>query len=972
MSEPVLKKQKLGGAGLCACTNLSDAARQRHIKCVAKYITDIDDPRIKSSILLSVKHEPQESQHKGCTECVAALLAAGASVEPAEWAALSPVGSAVAVAAGAGCTPCLTKLLAQADSLTTSEHWVSPLKQAICILSVELMQMLLDTAPAHMSKQLLQVALLDVCGMKTLNGQRRTSLMVHLLERGACVNTPSAYDMSAPLEIKECTALGLLARGDCCADIEMLVTTQKADINLKFGDCKCTALHVACTPGTSEQQGVAAVVQKLAELGAELYAVTADGSTVLHLAVKAGSLAALRALAPLLQAAAAADVSMHTNLLACKDGSGCTPLHLAVSASRDAEHCREVLAVLLSLNSEHLQCALAKADKQGNTALHIAIEQHKFALLQQLLVASSKLGCVGALLDSTGAAGADCWLMARRAGAATLTELLAPYAASAAAATAGDPSSSAAIATGAAVRTSSTASAGDLDCINVHTAVSRAHMSCLKLLLARSPSAAAEITSSKQTALHLVDHSKQNCDQITAALLSACPTDERYSIVNTADADGKTALHLCASEHAVQVQTYVVCHKCMRAMLAAAGTDTAAQLRYDDGYGCEFTVLEVVLQDAALWPLQSEAALAESISTVQALLAAGCTLDQQLSRALEYQQGRAAVRVLLACGADPFERNEQGCTAMHAAAAYEACNSDSAAADKLAEVPVNVLNIQDLCAAAGAAAFTLVNSMDYRQSTPLHFAADQWPAAVRALLQFGAIVDVGDADGCTALHLACSADCFESVELLLAAGASVHARSNTLNNSAEGQWSPLHYAAARHQYPPSSSDAASQIVSLLLSQGASINDLTTGGCSALWLLARYGTSPYTHAHLKVRWLVELGATVAFYSEVHGSLLHAAAAGGNSKMLQELLDCGVRLDDSKRDASLRTPLHTAAAAGHAAVVLQLLQLGADVSAVDRDGNTALRVCMQGRAQALACCTMLIQAGSDVFNVAPESR
>jgi ankyrin repeat protein len=948
MSEPVLKKQKLGGAGLCACTNLSDAARQRHIKCVAKYITDIDDPRIKSSILLSVKHEPQESQHKGCTECVAALLAAGASVEPAEWAAWSPVGSAAAVAAGAGCIPCLAKLLAQADSLTTSEHWPLPLKQAICILSVELVQMLLDTAPAHISKQLLQVALLDVCGMKTPTCQRRTSLMVHLLERGACVNTPSAYDMSAPLESKECTALGVLARGGCCADIEMLVTTQKVDINLKFGDCKCTALHVACTPGTSEQQGVAAVVQKLAELGADLYAVTADGSTVLHLAVKAGSLTALRALAPLLQAAAAADVSVHTNLLACKDSSDCTPLHLAVSASRDAEHCREVLAVLLSFSPEHVQCALAKADKQGNTALHIAIEQHKFALLQQLLMASSKLGCVSALLDSTGAAGADCWLMARRTGAAMLTELLAPYAASAA------------------------ATAGDLDCINVHTAVSRAHMSCLKLLLARSPSAAAEITSSKQTALHLVDHSKQNCDQITAALLSACPTDERCSIVNTADADGKTALHLCASEHAVHIQTYVVCHKCMRALLAAAGTNTAAKLRYDDGYGCEFTILEVVLQDAALWPPQSEAALAESISTVQALLAAGCTLDQQLSRALEYQQGRAAVRVLLACGADPFERNEQGCTAMHAAAAYEACDSDSAAADKLADVPVNVLNIQDLCAAAGAAAYTLVNSMDYRQSTPLHFAADQWPAAVRALLQLGAIVDVGDADGCTALHLACSADCVESVELLLAAGASVHARSNTLNNSAEGQWLPLHYAAARHQYRPSSSDAASQIVSLLLSQGASINDLTTGGCSTLWLLARYGTSQYTHAHLKVRWLVELGAAVGFYSEVHGSLLHAAAAGGNSKMLDELLDCGVRLDDSKRDARLRTPLHLAAAAGHAAVVLQLLQLGADVSAVDRDGNTALRVCMQWRAQALACCTMLIQAGSDVFNVAPESR
>jgi ankyrin repeat protein len=308
---------------------------------------------------------------------------------------------------------------------------------------------------------------------------------------------------------------------------------------------------------------------------------------------------------------------------------------------------------------------------------------------------------------------------------------------------------------------------------------------------------------------------------------------------------------------------------------------------------------------------------------------------------------------------------------MHSAAAYDGCDFDSAAADKLAEVPANVLNIQDLHARAGAAAFTLVDSIDPKQSTPLHCAAKCWPAAVRALLQLGAVVDARDADECTALHLACSEDCVESVEPLLAAGANVHARSNTLNSSAEGQWLPLHYAAAWHAYPPSSSDAAVQIVSLLLSHGVSINDLTTLGCSALWLLARYGNSQNTYAHLRVRWLVELGAAVDFYSEVHGSLLHAAAAGGNKKILKELLDCGVTLDDSKRDAKLQTPLHIAAADGHAGVVLQLLQLGADVSAVDRDGYTALRLCMQGRPKALPCCTMLIEAGSDVFNVAPES-
>jgi ankyrin repeat protein len=688
---------------------------------------------------------------------------------------------------------------------------------------------------------------------------------------------------------------------------------------------------------------------------------------VLHLAVKAGSLAALRALAPLLQATAATD-GVHTNLLASEDSSGCTPLHLAVMDSRSAGHCRQVLEMLLSLSPEHVQCALAKADKQRNTALHIAIEQHKFALLQQLLVASGKLGCVSALLDGTGAAGADCWLMARRAGVAALTELLASYAAATAGDTIGGDSSSTAVTT---VVASSAASAGDLDCINVHTAVSKAHNGCLKLLLARSPSAAAEITSSKQTALHLVDHSKPYCDELTATLLSAYPRDELHSIVNTADTDGQTALQTTVREGA-HWDAFDVCHGCLRALLAA-GADAAALSRYDADYERDITLVEDVLHDDALSPLQSEAALAESISTVQALQAVGCSLKALLHREVNRTEGRAAVRVLLACGADPCERDEHGCTAMQCAAAYDSFDIDGAAAqiDELAAVPVNVLNIQDLHAAAGADAFMLVNSANRERSTPLHSAV-HWPVAVRALLQLGAMVDWIDSDYCTALHLACELPCVESVELLLAAGSSVHARSRSSTTRAEGQWLPLHYAVTSDLRASEHSEEVLQIVRLLLSHGASINALTSRGCSALWLLARHCRTERSDVQLRVRGLLELGAAVDFYSEVHGSLLHAAAASGNTIVLRELLNCGVKLDDSKRNACLETPLHTAAAAGHVAVVVQLLRMGADVSAVDCEGNTALRLCMQGDAKAMVCYTVLVKAGSDVFNVAPESR
>eukprot|EP00953_Heterococcus_sp_UTEX-ZZ885_P016156 9103-Heterococcus_DN1.PRE.1 len=283
---------------------------------------------------------------------------------------------------------------------------------------------------------------------------------------------------------------------------------------------------------------------------------------------------------------------------------------------------------------------------------------------------------------------------------------------------------------------------------------------------------------------------------------------------------------------------------------------------------------------------------------------------------------------------------------MHNAAAY--CDADASSsefeADMLAAVPANVLNIQELYAAAGADASRLVNSVDHRQSTPLHSAAGGWPVAVGALLQLGAVVDLGDASEFTALHVACSHSCVMSVELLLAAGANVHARSKMRPSHGEGQWLPLHHAVTSRWFRSRGSKSVLQMVSLLLAHGASINDLTTRGCSALWLLAR--TVGQADAPVRVRKLVELGAAVDFYSEVHGSLLHAVAAGGNSQVLKELLSCGVSLDDSKHNARLKTPLHIAAAAGHAAMVLQLLQLGADVSAVDRSGNTALRLCMQG--------------------------
>jgi hypothetical protein len=80
-----------------------------------------------------------------------------------------------------------------------------------------------------------------------------------------------------------------------------------------------------------------------------------------------------------------------------------------------------------------------------------------------------------------------------------------------------------------------------------------------------------------------------------------------------------------------------------------------------------------------------------------------------------------------------------------------------------------------------------------------------------------------------------------------------------------------------------------EVVELLQRYGVSVNALTTGGCSALWLLARHcDASDCFDAPRIARFLVKLGANVHFHHAVHGSLLHAVAAGGSVKLLVLLL------------------------------------------------------------------------------------
>jgi ankyrin repeat protein len=417
----------------------------------------------------------------------------------------------------------------------------------------------------------------------------------------------------------------------------------------------------------------------------------------------------------------------------------------------------------------------------------------------------------------------------------------------------------------------------------------------------------------------------------------------------------------------------------MRALLAA-GAGTAVMNRYDEYSEYEHSAVDDVLNDAALQQQPvSEAAVAESILTVQALVAAGCSLYAKLHRAVSSSRERGKVRVLLTCGADPYELDEDSLTAMHHAAGFAGFDEDDLVDDDWllddSAEPVNVLNIQALYDAAGDEGAELVDCVKGADScTPLHFGA-RISSSVQKLLQLGADATLLDAKGLSALHIACQCRCTESVKLLLAAGADPHAYSSEAK--AEGQWQPLHYACASRSTESTFGSIdfeAEYLFRHLRRCGVSINTLTTGGCSALWLLARHSAAHCSAASDRARKLVQLGADVQFYHEVHGSVLHAVAASGNAELLKTLLQCGVTVNDAgahARAAGGKTALHIAAKEGHTAVVLILLQQGADVTAVDAAGNTALRLCLEDGFGAAACCSMLLEAGSDACNVAAES-
>ncbi|CAM1292374.1 ANKRD50 (predicted) [Pycnogonum litorale] len=128
-------------------------------------------------------------------------------------------------------------------------------------------------------------------------------------------------------------------------------------------------------------------------------------------------------------------------------------------------------------------------------------------------------------------------------------------------------------------------------------------------------------------------------------------------------------------------------------------------------------------------------------------------------------------------------------------------------------------------------------------------------------------------------------------------------------------------------------ESNSVLVEALINKGADVEIIEKNGQTALNLASRQGDVEI------VSILLKHGKANPDHADNEGwTPLRSAAWGGNTKVVEALLERGAQVDNA--DSDNRTALRAAAWGGHEDIVLKLLEHGASVNKVDNEGRTAL--------------------------------
>ena len=264
----------------------------------------------------------------------------------------------------------------------------------------------------------------------------------------------------------------------------------------------------------------------------------------------------------------------------------------------------------------------------------------------------------------------------------------------------------------------------------------------------------------------------------------------------------------------------------------------------------------------------------------------------------------AAIRTLLAGGADVNMRAKDGVTPLHAAAASG-----------------HFFTIEALLADGAD-----VNAQDDDGSTPLHQAVMFGEmASIQALLADGADVNAKDDKGSTPLHVAAASGDVTAIRALLTGGAAVNARN-------ENGRTPLHSAAIWNR---------AAIIPTLLAGGANVNARARNGVTPLHAAAARKTiraaleadAKGGHDELLRAFSVTESFGLDTLDETEREMVAAFlrdADDDRADTVRALLADGANVNARAKGEA--TPLHYAALSGDAAAVEALLNVVSDPNAV----------------------------------------
>ncbi|XP_046335737.2 transient receptor potential cation channel subfamily A member 1 homolog isoform X1 [Haliotis rufescens] len=226
-----------------------------------------------------------------------------------------------------------------------------------------------------------------------------------------------------------------------------------------------------------------------------------------------------------------------------------------------------------------------------------------------------------------------------------------------------------------------------------------------------------------------------------------------------------------------------------------------------------------------------------------------------------------------------------------------------------------------------------VDATNLKEKTAVYVAAEEGNLSVlQSLLsvpEMRNLINWGDRDGNTALHIAAQKKNLHVVKILLKNKASIHTKN-------ELEESPLHMAAKYGN--------VNTIREIVRNGQNSIFAEDEKSNTPLHLAALYGHT------LSVGALIELGADVSQKNCVLWTALDMAAAQGWNNTCKVLLEADAPVDPT--DKRNTTPLHLACSSGHREVVQLLLRWNASVTKRDMNGMNCLDLAIENNKSDIA--------------------